>query len=74
MKEETMAKEMEVAMNGPELVEADGLLKESMERYWNGGKWHFIKKEDIKDFLKKSESKVIKRLMKDKSKLSFTKI
>ena len=33
MKEETMAKEMEVAMNGPELVEADGLLKESMERY-----------------------------------------
>ena len=74
LNEDTMENEMEVAMNGPNLVEADGLLKHSMELYWKGGKWHFIKRTDIRDFLNKSESQIIKRLMKDKSKLPFTKM
>ena len=52
--------EMEVAMNGPVLVEADKLLKKAMDRYWNGKRWHFIKRTDIRDFTK--TSLVIKRL------------
>ena len=39
--------EMEVAMNGPVLIEADKLLKKAMDRYWNGKHWHFIKRTDI---------------------------
>ena len=69
VKEETMMMEMEVAMNGPVLVEADKLLKKAMDRYWNGKRWHFIKRTDIQDFTK--TSLVIKRLKKDRSKLPF---
>ena len=32
---------MEVTMNGPILVEADPVIKTSMNRYWNGKRWHF---------------------------------
>ena len=61
---ETMMMEMEVAMNGPVLVEADKLLKKAMDRYWNGKRWHFITKTDIQDFKKTSlASKRHKRIV-----------
>lgn len=74
MKEETMEREMQVAMNGTNLVESDGLLKHSVDRYWRGKRWHFIKKKDIRDYNEHSESLVLKRLKAEKSKLPFAKI
>ena len=41
-------------MNGPILVEADPVIETSiisMNRYWNGKRWHFTKKWDIRDHL-----------------------
>ena len=60
---------MEVATNGPLLVEADGLLDKAMRNYWKGQRWHFIKRCDIRDYNK--NSKVISKLRKQKSKLPF---
>ena len=33
--------EMEVAMNGPKLVESDKLLRRAMDLCWDGKRWHF---------------------------------
>ena len=57
-------------MNGPILVEADPVIETSMNRYWNGKRWHFTKKWDIRDHLNK-ESLVIQRMMKERSNLPF---
>ena len=39
-------------MNGPILVDADPVIETSMHhRYWNGKRWHFTKKWDIRDHL-----------------------
>ena len=43
VKEYTMKLEMEVAMNGPVLVEADKPLNKALDRYWKGERWHFVK-------------------------------
>ena len=71
VKELTMKLEMEVAMNGPILVEADDVINLAMTKYWGSKRWHFIKRRDIGDYLK--ESLVLKRLKKAKSKLPFPK-
>ena len=65
-----MKQEMEIAMNGPILVEADGVIEKAMTEYWGGNRWHFIKRRDIRDYSK--DSLVLKRLKK-KSKLPFSK-
>ena len=62
---------MEVTMNGPILVEADPVIETSMNRYWNGKRWHFTKKWDISDHLNNKESLVIQRMMKERSNLPF---
>ena len=64
-----MVAEMEVATNGPLLVEADGLLDKAMRNYLKGWSWHLIKRCNIRDYNK--NSKVICKLRKQKSKLSF---
>ena len=64
-----MVAEMEVATNGPILVEADKILMYAMKNYWKGSRWHFVKKCDIRDYGK--DSYVLHRLKKEKSKLSF---
>ena len=67
VKESTMEDEMEVTMNGPILVEADPVIETSMNRYWNGKRWHFTKKWDIRDHLKNTASLVLKRMKKERS-------
>jgi len=62
---------MEIAENGPLLIHADNLLKIAIDKYWSNtkdGKWHFISKtsEGLN-----MNSKVIVRLKKQRSKLSF---
>ena len=69
LKEPQMVAEMEVATNGPILVEADKILMSAMKNYWKGSRWHFVKKCDIRDYGK--DSNVLQRLKKEKSKLSF---
>ena len=39
----TMADKMEVAMNGPSLVEADGVNEKAMRAYFKFKRWHFVK-------------------------------
>ena len=44
-------------MNGPVLVESDALLQQAMNKYWKGDKWHFVKRSDMRDFSRKTESR-----------------
>ena len=69
LKEPQMIAEMEVATNGPTLVEADNILETAMKNYFDGGRWHFVKRCDIRDY--GQESLVLKRLKSEKSKLTF---
>ena len=43
--EETANEEFEIAVNGPNLANCDGVVKEAMDNYWRGkgGHWHFIR-------------------------------
>ena len=68
MNEDNAEEEMEIAENGPLLVHADNLLNQAMNKYWNNSEWHFIKTK-TEGLL--HTSKVIDRLKKEKSKLSF---
>ena len=70
LKEKTIALEMEVAMNGPVLVQSDSLLLTALHTYWKGGKWHFVKRSDVRDFFG-TNSKVLQKLKKERSKLPF---
>ena len=67
----TMADKMEVAMNGPSLVEADGVIEKAMRAYFKFKRWHFVKTTDIRDCFNKSQ--VLKRLKGQVSKLPFMK-
>ena len=53
------ASEVEIALNGPVLVEADEVIEEAIDRYFKGKRWHFIKR-DIRDYTK--DSNALKRL------------
>ena len=57
--ESTMLAEVEIALNGPVLVEADEVIEEAIDRYFKGKRWHFIKR-DIRDYTK--DSNALKRL------------
>ena len=54
-----MLAEVEIALNGPLLVEADEVIEEAIDRYFKGKRWHFIKR-DIRDYTKDSDG--LKRL------------
>ena len=75
--EERAVLEMNIAINGPELTHADGIIQASMTEYWkNSGRrkgetkdWHFVhKSQNIKDFC---SSKVIDRMSSAKPNLPF---
>ena len=69
--EENAELEMEISENGPLLIHADKILKTAMDKYWSTteiGRWHFVSKGS--DNLK-TTSKVVARLKKERSRLSF---
>ena len=41
IKEETAKDEMMIHINGPAIGEADDTLKAALDKYFNGGQWHF---------------------------------
>ena len=43
MNEESVNEEFEIAVNGPNLANSDSVIKEAMNRHWEGGCWHFYK-------------------------------
>ena len=73
--EDHALEEMQIAENGPLLQHADSLLDRSMNNYWKSnnerGQWHFIRRtEDIRSYTGGS-SKVLGKMLDDKSKLPF---
>jgi hypothetical protein len=72
LEEENAEDEMEISENGPLLQNADKILKQAMNAYWKettqSGEWHFIRR---KEEIVSSNSKVIDRLLKKKSKFGF---
>ena len=67
--------EMVIAENGLLLHQADDILELAMDKYWkeniHDGKWHFLRKtEDIRSYTG-GASKVVGKLLDQKSKLSF---
>ena len=73
--EEHALNEMVIAENGPLLHHADTILERAMDKYWKensaNGKWHFIRNtQDIRTYTGDS-SKVVGKLLDQKSKLSF---
>ena len=77
MTEEHSLEEMSIADNGPLLQHADPLLERAVNKYWKRnesnerGEWHFIRRsDDIRSYTGGS-SKVIGKMLKEKSKLPF---
>ena len=71
--EEHAHHEMIIAINGPELCNADNVKKKSMSNYWNNQKrkdgWHFTRRsEDINCY---TVSKVVDRLSSQNPSLPF---
>ena len=69
--ESTMKAEVEIALNGPVLVEADEVIEEAINRYFKGKKWHFLRR-DIRDYMK--DSNALKRLKSARSRLPYSKM
>ena len=74
MSEEHALEEMEIAENGPNLVNADKILYCAMSSYWKNqtidGSWHFChRSEDIRWY--KTVSKVVEKQMKIQPKFPF---
>ena len=66
---------MIIAENGPLLHHADEMLERAMNQYWRvanrDGKWHFLRQtEDIHSYTENC-SKVVGKLLDQKSKLPF---
>ena len=74
--EEQAHMEMYVSMNGPVLVRADPLLKRAMDKFFKAknpsgdGRWHMYH-SDTTRFYAQDDSRTMRRLKKEKSKLSF---
>ena len=73
--EEHAKEEMIIAENGPILVRADPLIKRALDSHFKEhnsqqhGRWHFTMSENITTHIQ--ESKVIKKLRNERSKLPF---
>ena len=72
LEEENAEDEMEISENGPLLQNADKILKQAMNAYWkettHSGEGHFTRR---KDEIVSVHSKVIDRLLRNKSKFGF---
>ena len=68
--------EMYTAEKGPILVQADPLIKRALDKYFKdhnqkgGWKWHMYHFDETR-FYQPDDSKVTRRLLKEKSKLTF---
>ena len=64
--------EFEIATNGPNIANCDGVVKEAMDNYWKGGAWHFFRTsviEKVKTY--KGNSEVMDRMMNKQNNLPF---
>ena len=66
--------EFEIATNGPNIANCDGVVKEAMNLYWSssGGSWHFFRSsvvEKLKSF--RGDSEVMDRIMSTENSLPF---
>ena len=66
--------EFEIATNGPNIANCDGVVKEAMDLYWSsrGGSWHFFRSsvvEKLKSF--RGDSEVMDRIMSTENSLPF---
>ena len=66
--------EFEIATNGPNIANYDGVVKEAMDLYWSsrGGSWHFFRSsvvEKLKSF--RGDSEVMDRIMSTENSLPF---
>ena len=66
--EDSSNEEFEIAVNGPNLANSDGVIKEAMETYWKGGNWHFFRTTLVE---KMGPPTVMKRLISTKNNLPF---
>ena len=68
--------EMYTAEKGPILVQADPLIKRALDKYFKdhnqrgGGKWRMHHTDETR-FYQPDDSKVTRRLLKEKSELTF---
>lgn len=72
--EETANEEFAIAVNGPNLANCDGVVREAMEKYWRekgAGTWHFIRTSVLEQMRPDRESVVIQRMLKTNNILPF---
>ena len=66
---------MMIAINGPELSNADSIIKASMSNYWRkyslSSDWHFTRRSRADDIKPYTISKVIDRMNNQKPSLQF---
>ena len=58
LSETMMAAAMEIAANGPPLVQADKILMKTMREYWGGSRWHLVKRKRLESGSKAQEREV----------------
>ena len=72
--EETANEEFEIACNGPNLANSDGVVCEAMDSYWRkkGSHWHFFRTSVLEKLNRyEGESEVLNRMIKTKNNLPF---
>ena len=73
--EDHALEKMTISENGPLLQHADSIIEAAMKQYWNknsvDGKWHFIRRSECIRSYTGNASKVIGRMLDEKSKLPF---
>ena len=72
--EETANEEFEIACNGPNLANCDGVVREAMDSYWRkkGSPWHFFRLSVVEKLNRfKGDSEVLNRMLTTKNNLPF---
>ena len=62
--EETAEDEMNIHLNGPELGEADEILKAALDKHFKGGPWHFT----IQNNIFRTSGQTVQNILSKKSK------
>ena len=72
--EENALEEMIIAENGPCLAKSASVLEAAMNDYWTSttknGHWHFLRSTKLEEFIKE-EGKTLRKLLNEKSPLTF---
>ena len=70
--ETTATEEFEISCNGPSLAQADAVITEAMDLYWDGKPWHFFRTSPLEKLMNPAGiSSTIKRVENMKNKLPF---